>query len=128
MDNALLSSPYANSINAQSLISRIITEITPFVRQALVQEVQKVQGQRSDIEDRVVNQVTNQLRPNVLKIVQASVSNAGIDTSDTTQLLEIIMVQLRPVVLGEVQTALRTSPSLVESYSSSSSLPLSRHL
>lgn len=57
----------------------------------------------------MVNQVTTQLRPNVLKIVQASVSSAGIDT-DTTQLLEVIMVQLRPVVLSEVRRALATSP------------------
>merc|ERR1712038_1323343 len=60
--------------------------------------------------DKVVAQVTTELRPTVTQIVQATVSSAGIDLSDTATLLETILVQLRPVVLNEVQTALITSP------------------
>ena len=44
-----------------------------------------------------------------IRVVQATVSSAGIDTSDIGKLLETILVQLRPVVLGEVRNALKTS-------------------
>ena len=44
-----------------------------------------------------------------IRVVQATVSSAGVDTSDTRKLLETILVQLRPVVLNEVRNALRTS-------------------
>ena len=77
MDNALLSSPYANSINAQSLISRIITEITPFVRQALEQEVQKAQKATANIENDVVAEIIRTLKPTVIQVVQATVSGSN---------------------------------------------------
>ena len=44
-----------------------------------------------------------------IRVVQATVSSAGIDTSDASKLLETILIQLRPVVLNEVRLALQTS-------------------
>ena len=43
------------------------------------------------------------------RVVQATVSSTTSDTSDTSKLLETILVQLNPVVLNEVRNALKTS-------------------
>merc|ERR1711997_650199 len=104
--NALQTSPVAGNINANSLTDRVILEMTAFVRLAIQQEVK---GQVENLENKVVRQVTTELRPTVIQVVQATVSSAGVDTSDIGKLLETILVQLRPVVLNEVRNALRTS-------------------
>merc|ERR1712241_329144 len=104
--NALQTSPVAGNINANSLTDRVILEMTAFVRLAIQQEVK---GQVENLENKVVRQVTTELRPTVLQVVQATVSSAGVDTSDIGKLLETILVQLRPVVLNEVRNALKTS-------------------
>merc|ERR1712241_56337 len=104
--NALKTSPVAGDINANSLTDKVILEMTAFVRQAIQQEVK---GQVENLENKVVRQVTTELRPTVLQVVQATVSSAGVDTSDIGKLLETILVQLRPVVLNEVRNALKTS-------------------
>ena len=44
-----------------------------------------------------------------IRVVQATVSSSSVDTSDTSKLLETILVQLRQVVLNLVRNALRTS-------------------
>merc|ERR1712241_107447 len=92
--------------NANSLTDRVILEMTAFVRLAIQQEVK---GQVENLENKVVRQVTTELRPTVIQVVQATVSSAGVDTSDIGKLLETILVQLRPVVLNEVRNALKTS-------------------
>merc|ERR1711935_295967 len=103
---ALLTSQVGGNIDANSLADKGILQMTSFVRAALEQEVR---GQVENLENQVVKQVTTELRPTVIQVVQATVSSAGIDTSDTRKLLETILVQLRPVVLNEVRNALRTS-------------------
>merc|ERR1711935_93022 len=103
---ALLTSQVGGNIDANSLADKVILQMTSFVRAALEQEVR---GQVENLENQVVKQVTTELRPTVIQVVQATVSSAGIDTSDTRKLLETILVQLRPVVLNEVRNALRTS-------------------
>merc|ERR1712241_927768 len=92
--------------NANSLTDRVILEMTAFVRLAIQQEVK---GQVENLENKVVRQVTTELRPTVIKVVQATVSSTTSDTSDTSKLLETILVQLNPVVLNEVRNALKTS-------------------
>jgi len=104
--NALLTSPVAGNINANSLADKVIRQMTGFVRAALEREVQ---GQVVNLENQVVQQVTTELRPTVIQVVQATVTSAGVDTSDSSKLLETILLQLNPVVLNEVRNALRTS-------------------
>merc|ERR1712079_899905 len=104
--NALQTSPVAGNIDANSLTNRVISQMTGFVTQTVTTLVGNRVG---DLENSVVKQVTTELRPTVIQVVQATVSSAGIDTSDIGKLLETILVQLRPVVLGEVRNALRTS-------------------
>jgi len=105
VQNALKTSNF--NFNANTMSDKIIVEITPFVRQALQQEVQNQVG---NLEDRVVTQVITDLKPTVIRIVQATVSSSNVDIGNTNQLIETIIVQLRPVVLREVQNALATSP------------------
>merc|ERR1712079_73492 len=104
--NALQTSPVAGNIDANSLTNRVISQMTGFVTQTVTTLVGNRVG---DLENSVVKQVTTELRPTVIQVVQATVSSAGIDTSDIGKLLETILVQLRPVVLGEVRNALKTS-------------------
>merc|ERR1712156_767400 len=89
-----------------SLTNRVISQMTGFVTQTVTTLVGNRVG---DLENSVVKQVTTELRPTVIQVVQATVSSAGIDTSDIGKLLETILVQLRPVVLNEVRNALKTS-------------------
>ena len=62
--NALQTSPVAGNINANSLTDRVILEMTAFVRLAIQQEVK---GQVENLENKVVRQVTTELRPTVIK-------------------------------------------------------------
>ena len=62
--NALKTSPVAGDINANSLTDKVILEMTAFVRQAIQQEVK---GQVENLENKVVRQVTTELRPTVIK-------------------------------------------------------------
>jgi len=103
---ALITSPVAGNIDANSLTDRVISEMTGFVSQTVTT---LVQGRVGDLENQVVKQVTTELRPTVIQVVQATVSSAGIDTSDIGKLLETILVQMNPVVLNEVRNALKTS-------------------
>jgi len=104
--NALQTSPVAGNIDANSLTNKVITQMTGFVTQTVTSLV----GNRvADLESQVVKQVTTELKPTVIQVVQATTQSAGIDTSDAAKLLETILVQLRPVVLNEVRNALKTS-------------------
>ena len=62
--NALQTSPVAGNINANSLTDRVILEMTAFVRLAIQQEVK---GQVENLENKVVRQVTTELRPTVIQ-------------------------------------------------------------
>ena len=62
--NALLTSPVAGNINANSLADKVIRQMTGFVRAALEREVQ---GQVVNLENQVVQQVTTELRPTVIQ-------------------------------------------------------------
>merc|ERR1712203_1157823 len=78
---------------------------------------QEVKGQVENLENQVVKQVTTELRPTVIQVVQATVSSSSVDTSDSSKLLETILVQLRPVVLNEVRNSLKTSTYPLDSQS-----------
>jgi len=96
----------AGNIDANSLTNKVISQMTGFVTQTVTSLV----GNRvADLESQVVKQVTTELKPTVIQVVQATTQSAGIDTSDAAKLLETILVQLRPVVLNEVRNALKTS-------------------
>merc|ERR1711953_793287 len=108
VQDALASSPLNSNIDANQLTDRIMLELTPFVRQALEAEVQKLQAANSLSEDQVVRIIINDLKPTVIKVVRATVSSKD-DLTDPDGLLRTILNQLRPVVLNEVQKALSTS-------------------
>jgi len=108
VQDALASSPLNLNIDANQLTDRIMLELTPFVRQALEAEVQKLQAANSLSEDQVVRIIINDLKPTVIKVVRATVSSKD-DLTDPDGLLRTILNQLRPVVLNEVQKALSTS-------------------
>merc|ERR1712141_622742 len=96
VNSALATSTVAGNINANSLTDRIIREITNFVRQVLESEVQKA---TANLEDKVVKQVTSDLKPTVIRIIQVTVSSSGVDLSNVESLLETILTPLRPFVL-----------------------------
>merc|ERR1711956_154223 len=111
---ALLTSQVGGNIDANSLADKVILQMTSFVRAALEQEVR---GQVENLENQVVKQVTTELRPTVIQVVQATVSSSSVDTSDSSKLLETIFAQLRPVVLNEVKNSLKTSTYPLDSQS-----------
>ena len=69
VDRALASSKYANKIDANALAQKIILEITPYVREALQKEVQKIQD-NTLTEDQVVQLVITDLKPTVIRVIQ----------------------------------------------------------
>merc|ERR1711956_61118 len=111
---ALLTSQVGGNIDANSLADKVILQMTSFVRAALEQEVR---GQVENLENQVVKQVTTELRPTVIQVVQATVSSSSVDTSDSSKLLETTLAQLRPVVLNEVKNSWKTSTYPLDSQS-----------
>merc|ERR1711963_1168020 len=105
---ALANSPLSLDIDANQLTDRIMIELTPFVKQALEAEVEKLKA-NSLSEDEVVRIIINDLKPTVIKVVRATVSSTQVDLSNPEGLIKTILTQLRPVVLNEVQKALSTS-------------------
>merc|ERR1712213_279510 len=107
VQKALSTSTVAGNLNANSLTERIILELTPFVRQALEQEVNKVQSQ---IEGQVVNEVKQTLQPAVTTVIKDTISQAQVNLDDPKGIVEQIIRQLRPVVFKAVSVALKSSP------------------
>ena len=60
-------------------------------------------------QDQIIQQIIADLKPTVIRIIQATVSSSQVDLSNIEQLLQTILIQLKPVVLNEVQEALKTS-------------------
>jgi len=108
VQTALANSPLSLDIDANQLTDRIMIELTPFVKQALEAEVEKLKA-NSLSEDEVVRIIINDLKPTVIKVVRATVSSTQVDLSNPEGLIKTILTQLRPVVLNEVQKALSTS-------------------
>jgi hypothetical protein len=106
VETALATSSLKIKLNADTLTDRIMRDITPFVRQALDQEVQKASA---ELEGQVVTRIITDLKPTIIRIIQATVSSSQVDLSNVEGLLQTILTQLRPVVSNEVNNALRAS-------------------
>merc|ERR1711953_1021706 len=107
VQKALSTSTVAGNINANSLTERIILELTPFVRQALQEEVGKVTSQ---LEGQVVNQVKESLDSSVQTVIKNTISQSQVNLDDPNGIVEQIIRQLRPVVFKAVSVALKSSP------------------
>jgi len=93
-------------LDANELADEIMVELTPFVSTALEKEVQQA-STLSEAE--VVQIIITDLKPTVIKVIQATVGSTK-NLGDTDQLLQTILRQMRPVVLNAAQNALQTSP------------------
>merc|ERR1712004_657492 len=80
---------------------------TPFVRQALQEEVGKVTSQ---LEGQVVNQVKESLDSSVQTVIKNTMGQSQINLDDPNGIVEQIIRQLRPVVFNAVSVALKSSP------------------
>jgi len=99
----------AQQYNANTLTGRIVTELTPFVRRGVGQQILELQQQQQANAGKIVTSVIQDLRPIIIKIIRESVRNYQGDLSQYGNLVETIITQLRPVVLAEVKRALATS-------------------
>merc|ERR1712156_387408 len=95
------------NLDANDLADEIMLQLTPFVKTALQQEVEKAESTLSEAE--VVQIIITDLRPTVIKVIQATVG-ATKNLGNTDELLQTILRQMRPVVLNAAQNALQTSP------------------
>merc|ERR1712213_294894 len=107
VQTALANSPLSLDIDANQLTDRIMVELTPFVRQALEQEVNKVQSQ---IEGQVFNEVKQTLQPAVTTVIKDTISQAQVNLDDPKGIVEQVIRQLRPVVFKAVSVASKSSP------------------
>ena len=99
----------AQQYNAQDLTERIVKELRPFVKRGVGSQIAALQQQQKATEQKIVSSVIRDLRPIIIRIIKESVRNYKGDLSKYGNLVETIMVQLRPVVLAEVRRALSAS-------------------
>merc|ERR1712212_340764 len=79
------------NLDANELADEIMIELTPFVSSALEQEVQKASTLS---EAQVVEIIITDLKPTVIKVIQATVGSSGVDLGNTDQLLQTILRQM----------------------------------
>merc|ERR1711953_1488360 len=97
VNNALQSSTY--QLNAESLTDRIVTELRPFVLQALKAEVEKIRKVKTEqIQAQVTTQVVTDLESNIVDVIKETVSAEGANLDDTKSLVQLIIERLRPVI------------------------------
>ena len=104
----------SNHLDAGDLTDLIILELTPVIEkgvaeesQILVEEQEQLGIRRQEQEDLIVTTIIKDLRPTIIRIIQATVAQS--DLSNFDGLFQTIITQLRPVVLAEVRRALQTS-------------------
>ena len=122
-------------LDAGDLTDLIIEQLTPIVQRGVRQESQKVASQRGEdrksFELKVVRQVSQSLRPTIIRIIKATVAESNVgklilrkknlnflrikipiffsDLSNIEALFRTIIRALRPVVYAEVQKALSSA-------------------
>merc|ERR1712045_69179 len=107
VNNALQSSTY--QLNAESLTDRIVTELRPFVLQALKAEVEKIRKVKTEqIQAQVTTQVVTDLESNIVDVIKETVSAEGANLDDTKSLVQLIIERLRPVIFEAVKKALQS--------------------
>merc|ERR1712045_100923 len=107
VNNALQSSTY--QLNAESLTDRIVTELRPFVLQALKAEVEKIRKVKTEqIQAQVTTQVVTDLESNIVDVIKETVSAEGADLDDTKSLVQLIIERLRPAIFEAVKKALQS--------------------
>jgi len=99
----------AQQYDAKDLTERIVKELRPFVKRGVGSQIAALQQQQKATAQKIVSSVIRDLRPIIIRIIKESVRNYKGDLSKYGNLVETIMVQLRPVVLAEVRRALSAS-------------------
>jgi len=86
---------------------KILIELRPFVEEGVRREVKQQGSNGSQFsEQAIVTTVISQLREIVINIIRASVDQSGVDLTNYASLVDEIMIQLKPVVLGAVRKAI----------------------
>ena len=87
-----------------------MTELRPFVLQALRAEVEKIRKvQTEQLQAQVTTQVVTDLETNIVDVIKQTVSADGVDLDDTRSLVQLIIERLRPVIFEAVKKALQSS-------------------
>ena len=87
-----------------------MTELRPFVVQALRAEVEKIRKvQTEQLQAQVTTQVVTDLETNIVDVIKQTVSADGVDLDDTRSLVQLIIERLRPVIFEAVKKALQSS-------------------
>jgi len=97
-------------LDAQDLSNNIIIKLRPFVEEGVQEQVRLLQQELEANSVTVVDSVINSLRPIIIRVIRQTVRSSNADLSQYDNLVQIIISQLRPVVLAEVTKALSTSP------------------
>lgn len=90
-----------SNYDANVITTNIIIQLRPFVEEGVKNEVAQ---SRQITEGDVVRTITSDLRPTVVTIIRSTVSQES-NLNNPEGLVETIIVQLRPVVVGSVTKA-----------------------
>ena len=72
-----------------------MTELRPFVLQALRAEVEKIRKvQTEQVQAQVTTQVVTDLESNIVDVIKQTVSADGVDLDDTRSLVQLIIERL----------------------------------
>merc|ERR1712213_146241 len=96
-----------NYLDAEELTDMIVVELTPVIEQRVNEEANRVQQASAAQQGQIIQKIITDLKPSIIRIIQATVSSSDVDLSNIDGLLRTILVQLKPVVLNEVQNALK---------------------
>merc|ERR1712038_1386300 len=97
-------------LDAQDLSNNIIIKLRPFIEEGVQEQVRLLQQELEANSVTVVDSVINSLRPIIIRVIRQTVRSSNADLSQYDNLVQIIISQLRPVVLAEVTKALSSSP------------------
>jgi len=92
------------------LTEEILIKITPFVREALQQQIKELEAENRVTPAEIVDNVIAQLKPITIKVIRQTVHGKnGVNIDDEEGLVQTIVSQLRPVVFAQVSAAIKAN-------------------